>query len=351
MNSIKNEEEDFSFRMLLDNWWNSFLHALRSWKLISVGVLVGVLLGLAYAYIKKPVYTARISFVVEESKSGGGNLASALAGQFGFDMSNIAGSGGVLAGDNVLELLKSRSLLRKTLLTGYPEAPASQSLADLYANVYRLKEKWADDEKIGKTVMFKTGQTKLPRLEDSLLQIITERILKKELSIAKPEKKLSFFELELTTRSEPLSVLICERLLKTATDFYIQTKTSRIRTNVERLQRRADSLAYRLDQKTASAANTGLRLIDINPAYTSPLIDAEIKSRDKYIQSTVYAEIIANLEASKTALIQETPTIQIVDQPELPLKKQKVKWYWSMLAGAMIAFVVSVYLLSFRKWK
>lgn len=77
---------------------------------------------------------------MEESKTSGGSIASALAGQFGFDLGSLSGGNGVLAGDNVLELLKSRTLLKKALLT--PAQNPQSSLADLYADVYGLRGKW-----------------------------------------------------------------------------------------------------------------------------------------------------------------------------------------------------------------
>ncbi|MBI2283797.1 MAG: hypothetical protein HYU71_08830 [Bacteroidetes bacterium] len=339
------EEPEFSFRNLVQQWMNTIRHILiRHLRVVLVISILGALLGLGYAWIKSPTYTARLSFVVEESKSSGGSIASALAGQFGFDIGGMSGTSGILAGDNVLELLKSRSLIKKTLLTSYRDSSAV-SLADRYADVYRWKEKWAGNAAIGKQVNFTANATKFSRLEDSLLQVITKRIVEKELSIAKPDKKLGFFELQVTTKNEEISKLFCERLLKIATDFYIDTKTKRLRNNVARLQKRADSLEAVLDKRTFSAAEANQLLLDANPAYAAPTVGAEISSRNKFIQSTVYAEIVKNLEVSKTSLIQETPTVQVVDSPDLPLQENKVKWYLAPLIGALVGFGGTVLLL------
>lgn len=338
-------EETFTFRHLVNQWRGNLQYAFRNyWRMIFLASLLCMLLGMAYAWIKHTTYTARLSFVVEESKGSGGSIASALAGQFGFDIGGIGGTSGILAGDNVLELLKSQSLLKKTLLSPYTDS--NISLADRYAEVYGLKEKWKNDKEIGKQVSFSPKQNKPSRLEDSLLQSMMKRIGDKELSIGKPDKKLGFFELQVSTRDENLSMLICERLLKISTDFYIDTKTKRLSSNVLRLQRRADSLGVLLDKKTYSSAAANQGLLDANPAYSSPMVTAEISSREKFIQSTVYAEIIKNLEVSKTSLIQETPTVQIVDQPELPLKENKVKMLTAGFVGFMIGLVLSTLLFS-----
>jgi hypothetical protein len=341
-------EENFSFKKLIQDWWDSILYALGYWRIILAITLIGSLSGIGYTWWRPVTYTARLTFVVEESKSSGGSVASALAGQIGIDIGSLSGTSGVLAGDNVLELLKSYSLIKKTLLTPYNDT-GSYSLADEYAEVYKWKEKWRGSSKVGKQISFPANQQKLSRLEDSLLQRMMKRIVEDELSIAKPDKKLGFFELNATTRDERLSQLFCERLLKITTDFYISTKTRRQSNNVYRLQRRADSLAIILDQKTFSNAAANQLLLDGNPAYSSPMVDAEISTRNKFIQSTVYAEIVKNLEVSKTALLQETPTVQIVDYPEFPLKDNKIWWLTAALVGGLIGLSLSTIFFAAQK--
>jgi hypothetical protein len=337
-NDFNQEERSFSFINLLQDLWQRFLYALSRRKWLALAFALGALLGTGYAIIKKTTYTAKLVFVVEESKSSGGSIASALAGQFGFDVGSLTGGGsGVLAGDNVLELLKSRSLLKKALLT--PALNNQESLADRYAQVYGLKEKWKSSKEVGTEIHFTPEKEITNRLTDSLLQTIIERLLEKEMTIVKTDKKLGFFQLQATTRDEWFSQQICERLLKVTTDFYINTKTRRLTANIERLQKRADSLGIVLDNKTYSTAAATQLLLDANPAYASPQVDAEISTRNKYLQGTVFAEIVKNLEISKTSLIQETPTVQVVDRPEMPLKKNENKWWMGMILGGLVAVV------------
>jgi uncharacterized protein involved in exopolysaccharide biosynthesis len=343
--SVTAEETPYSFAVMLQNWKKLIPYLLGQWKLIMAIALIGGLIGVGYAWYKPVSYTARLTFVVEDSKSGGGGLASVLAGQIGIDIGGLTGGSGVLQGDNVLELLKSKSLLKKALLTAYDGA-GKNSLADIYAESYEWKKKWLNSKKVGATIQFGVGVRKFTRTEDSLLQVIMKRIVEKELSIAKPDKKLGIFALEITTRNELVSQQICERLLKVTTDFYVDTKTRRLKGNVDRLQQRVDSIGRILNIKTYSAANANRQLLDGNPAFTAPEVGAEISSRDKLVQSTVFAELTKNLEASKTVLIQETPTIQVVDQPELPLKENKLKWWMALMMGAAVGGGLSIiYLL------
>jgi uncharacterized protein involved in exopolysaccharide biosynthesis len=76
----------------------------------------------------------------------------------------------------------------------------------------------------------------------------------------------------------------------------------------------------------------------------------KIKDRDKIVLSSVFSETVKSLETSKTMLAQETPTIQIVDEPEIPLKKNKLKYSIAILTGLLLSGILfSFYILLTRK--
>jgi hypothetical protein len=340
--STKNtsEEPEFSIKGLLAVWLAIFSNLLKSWRQIALAAIIGGALGFAYFLIVKPTYNARLTFVVEEAKQSGGGMLSALAGQFGVDIGGMAGTSGVLAGDNVQELLKSRFLIKKVLLSKSP-IDSSVSIADSYAKEYGWLKDWTQPVAV--------GSKNLTRYQDSLLQIMIKRVLEKELSISKPDKKLGFFELNIVNKNELLSQVICQQLIKEATIFYIDTKTRRLKVNVDRLQHKSDSLEFLLNKKTFSTLAQNQDMLNLNPAYTTAGADLEISNRDKIMISSIYSEVVKNLEISKTALIQETPTVQIVDQPELPLKKNEWKWWMAFLVGTFAGIVVICSTLLFSK--
>jgi hypothetical protein len=149
---------------------------------------------------------------------------------------------------------------------------------------------------------------------------------------------------------ERLAYLFCNRMIKQSTDFYVSTKTKRLRENVGRLQHRADSIGGILNRKTYSAAAATQSALDLNPAYSGTNARVEVNERDKILLSGTYSETVKNLEASKTMLAQETPTIQIVDEPELPLKKNRLKYSIAILMGIFLSGVAfSLYKILTRK--
>lgn len=344
------EDEAFSLKTEINKLSRLLMYALTHWRLLITAAVVGALIGLGYWYWKPISYTARMSFVVEDSKTSGGGLMSALAGQFGFDLGNVTGGSGVLSGDNILQLLQSHSMVRKTLLTP-ADSSSKRSLADVYAETYGWKAKWKKSSKINRQIDFPADQKTFSRTEDSLLQRIIKRILSKELSVNKIDRKLSFIELQTTMQNEALSIAFCERLLQVATDFYVETKTRRLTKNIQRLQLKADSLERALNRKTYSVAEANRMLLDVNPIYAEGGASAEISTRDKFVQSTIYAEIIKNLEMNKTAQIQETPTVQIVDVPERPLSANRILLISALISGALIAAALCCILIMYSAKK
>jgi hypothetical protein len=340
-------EDEISLKELIEKLQSLWKYLLTQWlKIVVIGLLGGAI-GFVYAYRQPVKYIAKMTFVVEDAKSSGGGLAS-LAGQFGFDIGG-GGGGSIFSGDNILLFLKSESLVRETLLTPFDEKGTS-TLADRYAEVMKMKEAWVENEKIGNVDFSKFKSEILPRKEDSILQSIENGLIKSSLTIARPDKKASFIEAKVTSLDESFSKLFLDRLVKVATERYVESKTKTKAANVAMLQRKADSLTAVLNNKTYSAAASQQNLVDANPALKTNAISSEISTRDKTMAATIFAEVVKNLELSKTLLNQETPVIQVVDQSTFPLEKEKTSKRKSLILGSFLAgFLTIMYLLS-SKW-
>jgi hypothetical protein len=340
-------EDEISLKELIEKIQSLFKYLLTQWmKIVIVGLLGGAI-GFVYAYRQPVRYIAKMTFVVEDAKSSGGGLAS-LAGQFGFDIGG-GGGGSIFSGDNILLFLKSESLVRETLLTTFDEK-GSRTLADHYADVMKIKEGWIKNPKIGAVDFSKFKKDDLPRKEDSILQSIERGLIASSLFITRPDKLSSFIEAKFLSLDEQFSKLFLDRLMKVASERYVESKTKTKAANVEILQRKADSLTAVLNNKTYSAAASQQVLVDANPALKTNIIGSEISARDKTMAATIFAEVVKNLDLSKTILIQETPIIQVVDQSTFPLEKEKVSKLKSLILGGILGgFLTILYLLA-SKW-
>ena len=107
-----------------------------------------------------------------------------------------------------------------------------------------------------------------------------------------------------------------------------------------------------MSKKTYAVSSATQSLLDLNPAYETENAGVEVKERSKVLLNTVYTETVKNLEASKAQLAQETPTVQIVDEPELPLKKNTLKYSVAIAEGALAGLIItSIVILSLRERK
>lgn len=333
-------EAPFSFSNWLGGWVKKIIQIARTHSKLMIAVaMVGGLLGLTYSILKPVRYQSEVTFLVEESKGIGGGMLSSLGGSLDLGITGLTGSSNtVLSGDNVLELLKSNTFMATCLKTPYG-TDSNYSLADKYAEVYGYRKKWVGNSKIGREIFF--GKVdKDSRLQDSLLKILIKRVEERELGVVKPDKKLGFFKVSIKTKDELLSLLIVERIIKISTDFYVNAKIGRIKTNVNRLEARTDSISQILNRRTYSAKEDARKLLNINPADINDQVYSEISQRDKMVLTSIYGELMKNLEVSKASLIQETPTIQIVDSPVFPLERDEIKWYVGFLMGIIYSMII-----------
>jgi len=347
---VNKQEGEISPKELIlkvQDWWR---YLLGKWKVILLFGLLGAGIGIALAFILMPKYEAKVTFVVEDNSASPLSAYMGLASQFGFDLGG-GGNTGIFQGDNILEFLRSRLMIEKTLLAPVVINGKVISLADLYVDFNELHYKWRKDTGLN-VIKFPPGvdRVKFSLLQDSVLNIIQSDIIEQNLSIEKPDKKLSFINVKCLSLNEVFSKQFVEQLVKEATDFYITTKTQRTKANVARLQEQADSLKKELDRKTYSAAV--VQDVNANPAKQIASVSTELVMRDKLVLQTMYGEVVKNLEISKIAMSQETPVIQLVDKPIFPLEKVKLGKLKALILGGFLGgFLIIVWLIIRRMLK
>ena len=343
------QEDDVSIKKLLLSIQGWFNYLLRQWKIIIPVSIVGAAIGFAYSLTRKTQYIGELTFILEDTKSGGLGAYSGIASQLGIDLGGASQSG-LFAGDNIIEFLRSRLMIEKTLLSPV-SGKQSQSLAEMYLDVYKVRDSWKgtplQDLKLPPVLTDRSG---FRLKQDSVLNEIYNKLVKSHLVIAKPDKKLSFVNIRCTTENETFSKIFVERLVKEAIDFYIAMKTQRSKINVDKLQLRADSIESLLNKKTYSAAAS--QDMNLNPARRVATVNTELVTRDKTVLQTMYIEVVKNLEMSRYAMAQETPVIQIIDAPILPLKKEKFgKLKGIILGGFLAGFFITLFLVIKKIYK
>ncbi|ASU33641.1 lipopolysaccharide biosynthesis protein [Mucilaginibacter xinganensis] len=322
------------------------------WKVILISAIIGGGLGLGYAFLKKPVYKAELSFALEDEKSsGGGGLGAAmgLASQFGIDLGGGT-AGGAFAGDNLLGLMRSRSMVENTLLTPVVIKGTTQTLAGLYISFNQLREKWDNKPEL-KDIKFLPGADpeKFTLQQDSVLGVFYNEIIKNNLLVDKIDKKLSIITVEVNSKNELFSKYFAEVLTKTVSNFYIETKTKKSVQNVNILQHQTDSVRRELNAALTGVASSSDVNPNPNPAMQILRVPSQRRQVDVQANTAILTQLVANLEMSKVSLRKETPLIQIIDRPILPLEKERFGKLKGLILGGFIAAFLTIVFLLLRK--
>ncbi|MBB6502396.1 lipopolysaccharide biosynthesis protein [Pedobacter cryoconitis] len=347
----KQEIEEISLKELIlkiSEWYRYFL---SKWIVILSFALLGAILGGAYAYIKKPVYIARTSFVLEDAGKGGAmGQYGALASMAGIDLGGSGGSG-IFQGDNILELYKSRTMIEKTLLTDIEKNGKKQLLVDWYISINKLREKWNKNPKL-KGIRFSPLQSDSPgatfnRVQDSILGVIVSDISLNYLLVFKPDKKLSIIKAEVRAKDEFFAKAFDEQIVKNVNDFYVQTKIKKSTENVAILQHKTDSVRAVMNGSIYTAAAVADATPNLNITRQVQRIAPVQRSQfNAEMNKAVLAELLKNLELSKMNLLREAPLIQVIDEPVFPLEIEKLGKLKGMIVGAFLfGFLTCVVLL------
>lgn len=347
MNNNNNESEEISIKEVILKLKAGWHYLFAKWLVIMLGGLIGGIIGLTYAYTKKPVYTATSTFVLEDSKSGGLSNYTGLASIAGIDLGG-SGSSGIFQGDNILELYKSRIMIEKTLLSTVNISGKRELLIDRYINFNHLRDEWKKKDQIN-SVFFNGDPDKFNRNQDSIINNIIEIFNKNILSVDKPDKKLSIIKVSVTTKDELFSKVFNNKLVETVNEFYTQTKTKKSYQNVIILQKQADSVRRVLNSSISGVAAAIDAAPNANPNQLSLRVPSQRKQVDVQASSAIYGEIVRNLELSKLTLRQEAPLIQLIDEPVLPLPITRVGKLKGILLGGFLGGFLIVGYLSIQK--
>ena len=330
------DNDEISLKELIQKIQEWIAYLKTQWKLIIGIAALGGIIGFVYASFQKPSYLATTTFVLEEDKGGGG--AMSLASSFGFDLGGGSG-GGLFTSSNIIELMKSRLVVEKTLLNPVFVAGKEISLADYYIKINQLN--------VNVSFPVNADRTKFSLEQDSILYSISLNLSGNNLNIAQKDKKSSIISLTVKSQNELFSKLFCEQLLRETSDFYIETKSKKSRLNVDILQRQADSIRAELNGAITGVAAASDNVYNLNPAYNVKKTPGTRRQVDVQANTAILTQLVAQLEMSKVSLRKETPLVQLIDRPILPLEKEKVGRLKSLVFGGFLSGFLTVLYLVF----
>jgi len=307
----------------------------RKWVIICIFGFGGAAVGLIASLLLKPEYKAHLSFALIDNSSGGMGLAS-LASTFGFG--DFGSNEGAFSGGNLLEIIKSRHSIEKTLLTPVSYQGKFQNLVEIYIQFTERRDLWQKQMKNIelRTLSFPVGQVreKFTRTQDSVMESIYKEIVESgALSVIKKDKKTDMVSVDYTSGNELFSKFFVEMLMDETYSFYIETRTSQSRANIEMMQVTADSIKGLYESALYKSASSSQ--FNINPALQMAAVPKIKQEANVQLYGAVYAEVLKNLETLKLDLAREKPIVQIIDKPRLPLVVIRLRKMKGMMIGGI----------------
>jgi hypothetical protein len=350
MENLPIKTDEISLKELIGKAKEWYRFLLSKWGIIIITGLIGACLGLGYSFTKKPIYIADLSFALEDDKSGGGGLGS-LASSFGFD---IGGSGGgAFTGSNLTELFKSRKMVEETLLREVIFEGKKISLAEMFIQNKKWRDKWKDKVRL-KNIQFlpNANREKFTRDQDSILGIIYGDLSKTGLTVTQKDKKIDITTIEVASTNELFSKYFTEALANQVSDFYITTKSKKARINMSVLERQTDSIRRELNGAITGVAVATDNTFGLNPAMNVRRAPSARRQVDVQANTAILTELVKQTELAKVTLRNDTPLIQIIDKPILPLKVEKFgKIKGIGLGGFFAVCLILLYLVVIRFFK
>jgi hypothetical protein len=340
------DKDSLSFRDIVNQVIAIVKYLFSKWLVIGIVALIGAAAGIAYAMISTPQYSATLSFVLS-SNSSSGNLMG-LANQFGFNLGTD--NSDMFSGNNIVSLMKSRRTVQEALFSK-PDNSA-RTLLDIYIKYNHLDEAWQANEKTKNIYPYPNDPSKMTRIQDSMFRGIYNSVQEDMLDVSKPDENESIYEVTTTSPNDTFSYYLTKHLVTATSSFYIDTKTSTARQNLNMLMEEADSLRNILGGAITSAGSQTDFTFNLNPAYQVQRSGAQQSQARASALGQAYGQVLQSLEIAKITLQKETPLYQVIDEPTLPLNMDKPGKLISLLVGGFLGgFLACCFLVARKVYK
>ncbi|MDQ6764292.1 MAG: Wzz/FepE/Etk N-terminal domain-containing protein [Bacteroidota bacterium] len=299
------------------------------WLFIIVGVLAG-LSGYFYALTKKPTYKSSLTFALDDGDGAGiGNFLN-LASQFGI---SVGGGKDIFAGDNILEIMKSRRMLEKVLLSIDTFNNKPYTLIEYFLE---LDDDWRSKEQL-KNIHFPVGLSKpsYSYRQDSLLYAVGQKFIDEYIVAQRPDRKLSIYQVSITSPDEKFTKDFTDRIVSETNNFYIEIRTKKAKETLDVLEGRVASMKGNLNTSIENRA--AVQDVNINPAFSAAQVPVMRQQANIQVYGAAYGEMFKNLEMARFQYLNEIPLMQIIDGADYPMIKIK----FGKLKGAILFAVLA----------
>jgi len=308
------------------------------WLFLIIGILAGIA-GIFYASQQKIKYKSRLTFALDDGDQNGIGSFLNLASQFGI---NVGSGKDIFAGDNIIDIMKSRRMIERVLLSVDTFNNKPYTLIEYFLD---RSERRKSNTKLNKT-HFPPGQEKstFSYQQDSVLYITYLEFSNNYIEAQRPDRKLSIYEVNITSTDEKFTKDFTDRIVSETNNFYIEIRTKKAKETLDILEARVGAMKGNLNSSITDRA--AIQDININPAFSAAQVPVLKQQANIQVYSGAYGEMFKNLELARFQYLNEIPLMQIIDPANYPMEKIRI----GKLKTGIIFSVVSFFLLLFIIW-
>jgi hypothetical protein len=238
-------------------------------------------------------------------------------------------------------------MVQKALLIKPPGV--HESLLNIFCVDNKLPNAWKKNPRLSKAYPFPDSLSQMSGTQDSLFREIYDLVQRNNLDVSIPDKDQSIYSVTTTSHNQIFSFYLTKYIVDATSAFYIETKTSVAKNNLNMLQHEADSLRNLLGITITTAAAQTDFIFNLNPAYQVQRSASQKSQVQATVLGTAYGEVVKNLELAKITLQKQTPLYQVIDEPSLPLKMETKSKLIFLLAGGFLAGIIICTILIIKK--
>lgn len=345
------EEDVITLKDLILKLQEFYREVWQHWKLIVI-IAIPIVLFMVYRSISEPpIYSAKLTFMVNEDEGGGGiSGLSSILGSFGFG----GRSGGKYNLERILELSLSQNIIQQAIFEKVNIDGEEDYLANHIVKVYNFHDRWKDNENYPELATFLFTQDSVP-LFGTVERIVLKSVYGKIVGSAKVvgiftrsvSEDSGIMSMKVSSENEMLSIELVKAIFDKLSKFYVNKTTERNATTYKVVKHKADSILNLLVAAEARLArfkdqNRGLYLMEAQ-------LEQQQLERKVTQYSIMYGEALKNQETSDFVLKNQTPFVQEIDVPFAPIQPVKGSLLMALIKGGFLGGFLAVGFIVFRK--
>lgn len=341
-------ENEVSFRDYILKVRSYYHEVLRYWYIPATLALLFAAYQV-YKYLQyEPLYSAKITFSVDEDEAGGQSALTGMLSQFGLGSVRPARYNF----DKILELARSRRVVQESLFGEITIDGKKDFLANQIIRLYDFK---VQDEKGNPEEFYFTHDSLeiFNRRENEVLISLYNFVIgppnkpQDALVSADYNEDSNIMSMTASTKNEALSLELSSRMFQSLSDYYINKAIEKSLKTYKIVSMKKDSVLGELRSAEYQLAN----FKDRNRSMlmrTDHITELRLQ-RDVQALSAMYAEVIKNVEVAEFSLRNKTPFIQVIDAPIPPIPPSQLSLIRKILFGLLVGGFIGTVLVAGRK--